>query len=117
MDWLSQNWIWIVLAVFVVLMMTRRGGMMGCGTGHAHDDRETRMPPAGGNVDRATTLDPVNGKPVDKQHAATSFYRGRVYYFESAESRKRFEESPERYASDSAAAETSSGAAKHHPGC
>ena len=73
MNWLSQNWIWILLAVFVLFMLMRRGGgMMGCGMGHARDDRdrETRIPPAGGNADRAAAVDPVTGKPVDKEHAA-----------------------------------------------
>ena len=32
MDWLSQNWIWIVVAIGFVLLM-RRGGM-GCSMGH-----------------------------------------------------------------------------------
>lgn len=92
--------------------------MMGCGMGHARDDRdrETRLPPAGGNADRAAATDPVTGRPVDKERAATAFYRGRVYYFESGESRKRFEESPERYGS-TGAAEAPSRPAHRHQGC
>lgn len=35
MQWLSQNWIWIVFAIGIVLLM-RRGGL-GCGMkGHHH---------------------------------------------------------------------------------
>ena len=34
MDWLTQNWMWIALAL-LALFMVRRGGM-GCGMGHGH---------------------------------------------------------------------------------
>ncbi len=34
MEWLSQNWIWILFVVGMFLMM-RHGGM-GCGMGHQH---------------------------------------------------------------------------------
>ncbi len=42
MDWLSQNWIWLVLIAGVVMMLSRgrHGGMMGgCCGGHdvAHE--------------------------------------------------------------------------------
>lgn len=33
MSWFSQNWIWVVLAIGVLFLMTRRG-TLGCGTGH-----------------------------------------------------------------------------------
>lgn len=111
MDWLSQNWIWIVLA-FVVLLVIRRGGLAGCGIGHAHDHGSTT---SRGEGSSAGTADPINGKPVDKEHALTSFYGGRLYYFESAESRQRFEASPERYAR--AAVNDSAPAAHRHRGC
>ncbi len=38
MEWLSQNWIWLVLGIGMVMMM-RRGGAGGCcGGGHGKDD-------------------------------------------------------------------------------
>lgn len=47
MEWLAQNWIWIILALGLVLLM-RRGGLGGCGMGHAHQRRGfgTRDQPA-----------------------------------------------------------------------
>ncbi len=47
MSWLSQNWIWILLALGMVFMM-RRGGM-GCGMGHAHTDKKTVAPAQAGS--------------------------------------------------------------------
>jgi hypothetical protein len=39
MDWLSQNWIWIALAIGAFLLFRRMGvggcGMGGCGMGHS----------------------------------------------------------------------------------
>ena len=43
-------------------------------------------------------IDPVTRKDVATEHALTSIYQGRIYYFETAENRQRFEASPERYA-------------------
>lgn len=34
MDWLSQNWIWVVVAIGVVIFFSRRGGHGGLGGGH-----------------------------------------------------------------------------------
>ena len=34
MNWLAQNWVWIVVGVGLIWMM-RRGGMAGCGMGHS----------------------------------------------------------------------------------
>ena len=36
MEWLSQNWIWVIAIIGFVFLM-RRGGMGGCGMGHAHN--------------------------------------------------------------------------------
>lgn len=121
MEWLTQNWVWVLLAVGVLLMMSR-GGMAGCGMGgHAHRDseRDHTSPPSGGEGrNAATSIDPVSGKLVDPQRAATSYYQGRVYYFESAETRQRFEASPERYAaSATAAGERSGDGVSRHRGC
>jgi hypothetical protein len=46
MDWLSQNWIWVLFAVVFVAAHLfghgRHGGHGGCGGGHRH--RETQPP-------------------------------------------------------------------------
>lgn len=51
MNWISQNWIWIVFAVGVLFLLTRRGGM-GCGMGghhsHAQDAGGSRSAEGGG---------------------------------------------------------------------
>ncbi|VCJ27955.1 YHS domain-containing protein [Burkholderia pseudomallei] len=102
MQWLSQNWFWIVLALGVFLLM-RRGGMS-CGMGgyrrgpHEHRSQEAGLP-----------HDPVNGRSVDATHALTSIFDGRTYYFESEESRAEFNREPQRYAGG--------GVHRHHGGC
>ena len=34
MNWLAQNWVWIVVGI-ALIWMVRRGGMAGCGMGHS----------------------------------------------------------------------------------
>lgn len=54
MEWLSQNWIWLALAIGVVFMMRRggHGGHGGCCGGSEHGDGDKRepgaAPPSGG---------------------------------------------------------------------
>lgn len=44
MNWLSQNWIWLVALVGILWFVTRRGGAMG-GCGMAHEGpREATKP-------------------------------------------------------------------------
>lgn len=114
MNWLAQNWVWIVVAVGLIWMM-RRGGMPGCGMGHAHHGGGTSGTDSGAPpVEKSgSATDPVSGKAVDTQHAITSYHGGRVYYFESPETRQRFEASPEKYASQAA---TEQRPHRHH-GC
>lgn len=103
MQWLSQNWLWIVLIIGIFVLM-RRGGMgrgMGHGRslgndGHAHQDRESNGPRT--DPDRRPK-DPISGKIVDLETALNSMYQGRVYYFASRENRDAFEASPAQYAS------------------
>lgn len=97
MQWLTQNWIWILLAVGFFFMM-RRGG---CGSGgmksHDHHGGDTQHS-NDENTPAATAIDPVNKATLDIAGALTSVYRGKVYYFGSAENRTIFEAKPEQYA-------------------
>jgi YHS domain-containing protein len=113
MNWLTQNWLWIVLAAGVLFVFSRgrhfgrggygpfgnHGGSSGSGDfGHGgHGDGGSSyhgVHPA----DVTVALDPVTRKDVPTAHAVTSIYQGRIYYFETAESRQRFEASPTQYA-------------------
>lgn len=103
MEWLLQNWIWIVFAIGIFLLM-RRGGMA-CGMGHgrshgndtqAHQHQEGDAPHT--DPDRGPK-DPISGAIVNPETALNSMYQGRVYYFASRENRDAFEASPAQYAS------------------
>ncbi|HKS56500.1 MAG TPA: YHS domain-containing protein [Steroidobacteraceae bacterium] len=105
MNFLSQNWWWILLLIGVLLLFSRRGhhGLGGFGhrdhryptsPGEYRDHREHPEHSAGPTV----ATDPVTHNDVATTQAVTSVYRGRIYYFESADSRQRFETSPEQYA-------------------
>ncbi len=64
--------------------------VMGHGHGHRGHDRAQWTPPA-------TDVDPVCRMSVRTDGAKSSVYRGRVYYFCSAEHRDAFEAEPARY--------------------
>ncbi len=108
MEWLAQNWIWIVFILGIFLLM-RRGGI-GCGIGHgghshhSHDSADRMDKTDGG------PRDPVSGEPVNPETAVNSSYHGRLYYFASRENRDKFEASPAQYAS----ASVSEGGHRHH---
>lgn len=117
MNWLAQNWIWIAVLLGAVLLFARRG-RHSFGASHAdgaggHDHGSYQAPRGG--VERAgAALDPVSGKPLATQHAITTYYRGRVYFFENEENRRRFEAAPETFALDQAVdASTSSSQPGH----
>lgn len=118
MNWLAQNWIWILLglAVLVVLVVLGRGRFHGRGglshhgsggahyggggysaatgpQGSGHGDQHSQHPEQPG-----LAIDPVTRQDVSTAAALTSIYQGRIYYFTSAESRQRFEASPAQYA-------------------
>jgi hypothetical protein len=73
MEWLSQNALWILFAVGMIVLM-RRGGMM-CGMGrHRHGfDGGSKHPD---EIPR----DPVTGHPVDKDKALVSIFQGTPIY-------------------------------------
>lgn len=102
MQWLTSNWIWVLLAVGVVFLMMRRGGMA-CGMGGHHTSREQ---PAN---EEGSPRDPVSGQSVDRAHALSSVFDGRTYYFESESSRAEFNKDPQRFARG--------GGRQHRGGC
>jgi YHS domain-containing protein len=99
MQWLSQNWIWIVLVIGVFLLM-RRGGM-GRGHSHGHGGRSQHQQQSDErHVDPdSRPKDPVSGAIVNPETALNTMYQGSVYYFASRENRDAFEASPAQYAS------------------
>jgi YHS domain-containing protein len=101
LNWLAQNWVWVIVLVFAALYLLRRSGgrhemegMSGHGAGAGHLGRDGAS--AAGSS--STAVDPVSGKKMDSTHAITTYFRGQVYFFESEETRRRFEASPEEYA-------------------
>ena len=116
MQWITQNWLWILLAVGFFFMMRRGGcgmggGMHGSGgheghgghesnAGHeSHSDHDGQKPHHAENISSDTWIDPVNKATLDRATALTSVYHGKTYYFGSAENRTVFEADPAQYAS------------------
>ncbi len=110
MDWLLQNWVWIVVAVGGFYLISRMGmgmgmGMGGCGMGHSHGASHAgRGHPAGGDdgsndrrAGASDVFDPVSQHMLPAESAIASAYRGRVYYFEDRTNRDSFESDPEKY--------------------
>ncbi|BAU49757.1 cation transporter [Sulfurifustis variabilis] len=122
MDWLSQNWLWLVLAAGAALFLLRRGGghvgghggglvdlLGGIGRGHGggrghgsghggHEERSGHADRAGAADAPEAAIDPVSGEAVRTAQALTSVHGGKVYYFASKENRDRFEAAPQEYA-------------------
>ena len=120
MSWLTQNWVWVALAIGVGFYFFRgglrghaggQGGVLG-GLGHAgHGGGGSHGGHAGQSEDRALSapanapqaaIDPVGGEAVRTGEALTSVYQGMIYYFASKENRDRFEGAPQEYASKAA---------------
>ena len=118
MSWISQNWIWVALAVAILWWIFRGrlvrhgeagghggemggllGGVSGCsGHGRARDDRDSSQPaPSAADAPEAA-VDPVSGESVRTAQALTSVYKEKIYYFSSTENRDRFEATPEEFA-------------------
>lgn len=105
MDWLSQNWIWIALAVGAWFVMSRMG-IGGCGMGHTggHGSNQGQSGPGGvvhpsanQTLVRTNPVDPVTRRTLPADPAISSVYRGHAYYFENRENRDAFERDPEKY--------------------
>lgn len=101
MQWLTQNWLWIVLIIGIFMFMHRAGIRRGVAHGHSHDSdvHALRQPEIADRHDDANVLpkDPVSGEAVNTETALNTMYQGRVYYFASRENRGAFEASPARY--------------------
>ena len=125
MNWLSQNWFWIVLAIVAVLLFRRGGhrghgglgslghgghgglgggllggllGSLGHGHGGHHGHGRRRDDERSDAPAPEGAIDPVSGNPVRTADALTSVFEDRTYYFESKENRERFEAAPQEYA-------------------
>lgn len=138
MDWLSQNWVWVVLAVAAAYYFFRgglgghgrglggllggsgHGGLGGHGHGGHGGDRghgghgEQTERPAAANAPEAA-IDPVGGEAVRTAQALTSVYQGKIYYFASKENRDRFEAAPQEYAMKAAGHPAHAAEAAHEP--
>ena len=102
MQWLAQNWIWILLGVGLLFFMARRGGIGGCGTGHAgrhhHSQGDPKNLPPVANDDQTARIDPVSRRALQASGSPIStVYRGHAYYFETRSNREAFEAEPEKY--------------------
>ena len=66
MEWLSQNWIWILVLIGFVFLM-RRGGLGGCGMGHAHQGTDRNQPGATNEMEKPASSG--GGTPADSRGA------------------------------------------------
>ena len=115
MDWLSQNWLWMVFGVgalffFFLAGFSGRGasrngagamfGGVGCGASGGLGDEAER--PADGAAAPGAAIDPVGGAPVRANQALTSLHQGKICYFASKDNRDRFEGAPQDDAQEAA---------------
>ena len=115
MDWLTQNWTYLLLLVGGIIFM--RFGGMACGFGkrRAHPAHgPSRQEGDNTSVESGAPTDPVSRHIVDPKTAVATIYQGRAYYFESRENRDRFEATPDQFAS--ALGDDQKGAGHHHHG-
>jgi len=118
MEWLTQNWIYLLLLVGVILFM-RFGGMR-CGFSgrHAHPAQGPKRHGAEGTpIESSPPTDPVSQRRVDPKTAVASMYEGRAYYFESRENRDRFEAAPQTYVGPASGEPGDQGHRHHRGGC
>lgn len=116
MEWLNQNWAYLVLLAGVILLM--RFGGMGCGFAGRRKHASHGASHLGNDAairESVPSIDPVSGRPVDPMSAVATIHRGRAVYFETRENRDRFEAAPDRFATGQ---EGPSEAESHrHGGC
>lgn len=102
MDWLSQNWSWIAIAVGGFFLMTRMGGSLGggcCGMGQSMNQspQSSNSPPTDRGTGSGTAFDPVSRRALSAEATISTVYQGRAYYFENRENRDAFETDPKKY--------------------
>jgi len=98
MEWLSQNWLWVVLLVGGYFLMSRMG--IGCGMGHSHVHGHGGGTRSGTDEKGAETVklfDPVSQQMLATATSIASVHQGHVYYFEDRANRDAFESEPEKY--------------------
>ncbi|CDW96203.1 conserved exported hypothetical protein [Thiomonas arsenitoxydans] len=89
----------LIAGVFFVMMRFGCGAhVMGHGGHEGHDRAGGGAGGASGGPAPDKAVDPVCGMSVDTATARSAVYRGRPYWFCSAEHRDQFEAAPERYA-------------------
>ncbi len=94
MDWLTQNWTWIALAVGGVFLFTRMGAG-GCGTGGCGSSRPIGgsrdssgiSQPTDSGADTRNPVDPVSRHALPVGSGISAVYQNHAYYFESRENR------------------------------
>lgn len=101
MNELSGYIIWVPVAIAALSFYLWRGGRWRSHDRGRRGSDEPCEPCRDGRTgaEPAAELDPVTGNPVRTDRALTAAFGGRVYYFESEDTRKRFESDPQRYAS------------------
>ncbi len=116
MEWLTQNWIYLLLVVGVILFM--RFGGMGCGFGGRHAAHGPKRQGAEDTpIESSPPTDPVSRRKVDPKTAVATIYQGRAYYFESRENRDRFEAAPQTFAGPASGEPDEQGHRHHGGGC
>lgn len=110
MQWLAQNWLWILLGLGALYFFTRRHGMRGYGMNRGYSHRQYEQnddyaPPPAAESRPESLSDPVSGQTFSPGSSTVStVYRGRAYYFASRENRDAFEADPEKYIASAPAA-------------
>ena len=117
MNWLAQNWVWVLIGIAIAWFMFRgghahgHGGLGGRSGGHGglgglgHGGHGGGRGDHGGQPDTRpeesapeAAVDPVGGEAVRTAQAVTTVYQGKIYYFASKANRERFEAAPQEYA-------------------
>ena len=98
MQWLSENWFWIVIGLALFFLMQR---MHGHGMGHRRGYRSARGYDDSSH-DRTqeprAVFDPVSrNRILPGGTTISSAYDGRAYYFENRPNRDAFESDPDKY--------------------